>query len=97
MAVLLDEPLEPLGDGGFAEVWKGKDDLGRPVAVKIIREACVMMSDALAHAKALARAHHSNVVIVYRIDTVLDPNTGKEIDCVVMELIDGKTVAAHVL
>lgn len=90
MAVSLEKQI---GDGGFADVWRGVDDLDRPVAVKIIRPASLGVADSLAHAKALARAHHRNVVTVFRVDRVLDPTTNNECDCVVMELLEGETLA----
>lgn len=86
------ELIESIGDGGFADVWKAKDELGRIVAVKIIRKANVNVSDALSHAKALARADHENVVKVYSIDKVNDPVSGDDVDAVIMEFIDGKTL-----
>lgn len=91
MAVTL---IEPIGEGGFADVWKGIDELDREVAVKIIRPASIGVSDALSHAKALARAEHKNVVAVYKIDQVSspDPNEDELVDCVVMELIRGRVL-----
>lgn len=84
--------LEQIASGGFGDVWKGKDRLGRLVAVKIIREEASDQSDALAHAQALARANHPNVVTVYAIDRVYVENIDKVQDCVVMELLDGVTL-----
>lgn len=81
-----------LGDGAFADVWKAQDDLGRDVAVKIVRPAGAGIADALAHAKALARTNHQNVVTVIALDRVVDPDSGVESDCVVMELLDGSTL-----
>lgn len=86
------ELLDKLGDGAFADVWRARDELDREVAVKIIREANVGVADALAHAKALARAKHPNVVAVLTLETVIDPSSGGEVPCVVMELIEGENL-----
>lgn len=86
--------IDKLGDGGFADVWRGQDDLEREVAVKIVRAANLGVADALAHARALARTRHPNVVTVYRLDRVRDPDSDTECDCVVMELIQGSTLSA---
>lgn len=85
--------IEKLGDGGFADVWRATDELDRNVAVKIIRPANVGVADALAHAKALARANHPNVVSVMTLERIADPDSGDQVDCVVMELINGITLS----
>ena len=84
--------VSKLGEGAFADVWKAKDELGREVAVKIIRPASVGVADALAHAKALARASHKNVVSVITLEKVSDPDSGEQVDCVVMEMLNGITL-----
>ena len=89
------ELIELLGDGMFADVWRARDELDREVAVKIVREASVGVADALAHAKALARATHPNVVAVLTLENIQDPTTGNNASCVVMELIDGETLGTH--
>lgn len=84
---------DKLGDGAFADVWRATDQLDRDVAVKIVRPANAGVADALAHAKALARANHPNVVAVLTLEQVEDPDGAGKVDCVVMELIRGKTLA----
>jgi len=86
-----------LGSGAFADVWKAKDELSRSVAVKIIRPSGVGYANALDHAKALARAHHPNVVSVLTIQKIIDPESGAEADCIVMEFIDGITLSKKIL
>jgi serine/threonine-protein kinase RIO1 len=81
-----------LGEGGFGDVYEATDELGRQVAVKIIRGSGAQFSSALDHARALARARHPNVVEVYSIDTVADPDTGQPVQAVVMELLEGETL-----
>jgi serine/threonine protein kinase len=66
-----------LGDGGFADVWKATDDLGRDVAVKIVRASAAAMSSALAHARALARTSHPNIVSIISLERVTDPSRGR--------------------
>lgn len=79
--------------GGFGDIWLAVDDLERELAVKIIRPASVGISDALAHAKALARAKHTNVVAVIGLETISDPEGTDNVDCVVMELLKGTTLS----
>ena len=89
--------LSPLGAGAYGDVYQATDDrLNRVVAVKIVRPA-VGSADALSHARALARVHHHNVVIVYDVTTVADPEspTGDPIPCIVMEHVAGITLAGR--
>src|ERR1700758_1310211 len=82
-----------LGDGGFADVWKATADRGRNVAVKIVRASAAVMSSALAHARALARTSHPNVVSIFSLERVNDPSSKTEVDGIVMELLEGTTLA----
>lgn len=74
--------------GAFGEVYPGiQKRLNRKVAIKIIQPNT--KPDAVAHALGLAKVNHPNVVTVHDVGTVIDPNTGEAVDCVVMEWIDG--------
>jgi serine/threonine protein kinase len=84
--------LSRLGGGAFADVWQAKDQFDRDVAVKIVRGTAALMSSALAHAKALARTSHPNVVSMISLEKVKDPDSGKSVDGIVMELVEGTTL-----
>src|SRR2546427_10525545 len=71
---------ERLGEGAFGDVYEAVDELGRRLAVKIIRPSAAAFSTALDHARALARAQHPNVVSIYSLEKVPDPDTGVPID-----------------
>jgi hypothetical protein len=79
-------------DGGFADVYEAHDDIGRRLAVKIVRDSSVGISDALAHAKALVRAAHKNIVTVHAVEKVSDPKSGEMVDAIVMEYLEGETL-----
>lgn len=82
-----------LGAGSFADIWRGRDEIARPVAVKIVRPDDAFGTQALAHARALAQVDHPNVVKVFSIERVPDPERPEnDVTCVVMELIEGETL-----
>lgn len=83
---------EKISEGAFADIWRATDELERDLAVKIVREASIGISNALSHAKALARACHPNVVVVHSIEKTTAPEGGHLVDCVVMELLQGETL-----
>ena len=80
-----------LGRGGMAEVYEANDGvLGRRVAVKIFRdETDIATSQARQQLEiqALARLQHPNIVAVF------DAGTDAGVSFVVMQLIDGLTLA----
>ncbi|HUQ43510.1 MAG TPA: protein kinase [Candidatus Limnocylindria bacterium] len=86
------ELIAPIGSGGMASVWRARDlRLGRQVAVKLLRpqyaedEEFVLRFEVEArHAASLA---HPNVAPVYDTDVDGDQRF------IVMELVDGPTVA----
>jgi serine/threonine-protein kinase len=81
-----------LGRGGMADVWLGIDErLGRPVAVKVLDRA--NQSDRSTavrfnlEARTVARLAHPNIVAVY------DVGTDNDAPYLVMELVEGPSVA----
>ena len=84
----------PLATGGMARVWTATDEvLGRRVAVKLLLEHYLADASFVrrfrAEALAAARLTHPSVVAVY--DTCSDDG----VEAIVMELIDGSTLRAH--
>lgn len=86
-----------IDDGYYADVWRATDKLGRTVAVKILRRKSPEHTDAMLHAQALAKVNHTNVVTVYSLETVVNPETDEDVDGIVMEYINGPTLEARFL
>src|SRR5262245_6074761 len=83
--------LSKLGEGGMGEVWRATDiKLNRDVAIKILPEAFAQDSDRMARfqreAQVLASLNHPNIAAIY----------GVEDRALVMELVDGPTVAERI-
>lgn len=83
---------EKVGEGAVAEVFRGTDlQLGRPVAIKILKEGLhthpIARERFLREAQALARLDHPNVVRVYD-----SGDTGERL-YLVMELVQGKPIS----
>jgi eukaryotic-like serine/threonine-protein kinase len=81
-----------LGRGGMATVWRGVDErLGRRVAVKLLDRATAdpaMLQRFDREARTAGGLTHPNIVAVY------DVGTDNGVPYLVMELIDGTSVAA---
>jgi serine/threonine protein kinase len=86
------EILAPLGSGGMGEVFKARDTrLGRTVAIKILRPELVGFADGRARfereARAIASLAHPHIC------TLHDVGHQDDLDFLVMELLDGETLA----
>jgi eukaryotic-like serine/threonine-protein kinase len=87
---------ERLGQGGMSVVWRADDDvLGREVAVKVLSSALAgdpgLRSQIRAEARTAARLRHTNVVAVFDYGELTEG--GQTLSYVVMELVDGRTLA----
>ena len=88
------QPIEQIGTGGMATVWKARDTLlGRFVAVK--RLLPHLAGDPEAAERFKREAHSAAQLSHPGIVTVFD--TGEDADgpFIVQELVDGTTLAAH--
>ena len=68
---------EPIGSGGFSEVWRATDTvLARQVAVKLLHPVYVQQPEALARFQAEARhgaaLWHENTAHIYDYDETAD-------------------------
>jgi eukaryotic-like serine/threonine-protein kinase len=85
------ELVKPLASGGMAHVWLGRDQLlGRPVAIKILREEFTRKPDFqerfLKEAQAIAKLSHPNLVTVY------DFGIQNEHYFMIMEYVEGENL-----
>ena len=88
------EILAPLGAGGMGEVYRARDSrLGRDVAVKVLPQHLSTNAEVRARfereAKAVSSLNHPNICVLH------DIGREGETDYLVMELVDGETLAAR--
>src|SRR3954463_12162138 len=81
-----------IGAGGMGEVYRARDSkLGRDVAIKVLPDLFASDSDRLSRfereAKVLASLNHPNIAHIYGIED------SHGTSAIVMELVDGQTVA----
>jgi Tol biopolymer transport system component len=85
------ELLEPVGHGGYGDVWRAHDpQLDREIALKLIPAQDEDVGDLLREGRLLARVRHPNVATVYGASCV-DGEIG-----VAMEFIGGDDLDATV-
>jgi eukaryotic-like serine/threonine-protein kinase len=88
------EILGPLGTGGMGEVYRARDTrLGRDVAVKVLPEHLSDQPEIRARfereAKTVSSLNHPNIC------TLFDIGREGDVDYIVMELVEGDTLAAR--
>ncbi|HEX5131053.1 MAG TPA: serine/threonine-protein kinase, partial [Candidatus Krumholzibacteria bacterium] len=88
------EILSPLGAGGMGEVYRARDTrLGRDVAIKVLPEHLSAHPEVRARfereAKTVSALNHPNIC------TLFDVGREGDVDFIVMELIDGETLATR--
>jgi eukaryotic-like serine/threonine-protein kinase len=88
------EVLSVLGAGGMGEVWRARDTkLGRDVALKLLPDSFTHDPERLARfrreAQVLASLNHPHIGAIYGLDEA----NGQQF--LVLELIDGETLAAR--
>ena len=86
--------LSPLGAGGMGEVYRARDSkLGRDVAIKTVPHEFARDPERLVRfrreARILASLNHPNIGAIYGVEESGD------VDCLVMELVEGETLAAR--
>src|SRR5262245_40245775 len=86
------EILAPIGAGGMGEVYRAADTaLRRDVAIKVLPESYSKDSDRMVRfareARVLASLNHPNIASIY----------GVEAGALVMEFVEGKTLAGPVI
>src|SRR5436190_3919302 len=84
--------LSPLGAGGMGVVYRARDtQLGRDVALKVLPPSLASDPDRLARltreARVLASLNHPNIATIHGLEE------GDGVRALVMELVDGPTLA----
>jgi hypothetical protein len=89
------EVISPIGAGGMGEVYKGRDPrLNRTIAIKVlpahITERAELRERFEREARAIAALNHPHICVVH------DVGRHDEIDFLVMEYLDGETLADRI-
>ncbi len=76
--------------GSFGAIWIAhQTNINRECAVKFIQSDMQPHSDAKQHATALAKVNHPNVVQLYSLEEIENPETSQVEEAIVMELLKG--------
>jgi serine/threonine protein kinase len=89
------EILEPIGKGGMGEVYRARDArLGRDVAIKVLPEGRRLETEVVQRfdreARLLASLNHPNIATLHGLEASGD------VQALVMELVDGETLADRI-
>jgi serine/threonine protein kinase len=92
---------ERLGTGGFGVVYHARDtELGRELAIKVLRPEYQTQPDVLARflkeARAAAKIDHPGIVTVFECGTISDSGTAQDGNAyIAMELLRGLSLTQH--
>jgi len=91
---------EKAGEGGMGQVYLAEDQkLNRRVALKVLVGEAFDDPDRLERfrreAKTAAQITHPNVMGIYDIDRAKDPESGRDLNYIVMEYVEGKSLSAY--
>jgi len=91
------EVVAELGAGGMGQVYRAHDSkLNRDVAIKVLLAAVASDPDRLARfsreAQVLASLNHPNIAAIYGLEEG-PAETGRHTSALVMELVEGSTLA----
>jgi eukaryotic-like serine/threonine-protein kinase len=94
------EILGPLGAGGMGEVYRARDPrLAREVAIKVLPKELFESEERTQRfereAKLLASLNHPNVAAIYSFEEIPPSPSSLSRHVLVMELVEGKTLRAH--
>jgi Tol biopolymer transport system component/predicted Ser/Thr protein kinase len=86
------EIVEPLGEGGMGTVYRAVDtNLGRPVAIKLLRAELAASSESrkrfVQEARAASALNHPHIVTIY------DIGRDQDVDFIAMEYVAGSSLA----
>ncbi len=95
------EVLARLGAGGMGEVYRARDTrLGREVAVKVLPQHLSSNPEIRARfereAKTISSLSHPHICALYDVGRVPDDTGSGETGFLVMELVEGETLAARI-
>jgi eukaryotic-like serine/threonine-protein kinase len=90
-----------IGSGGMGEVYRARDTrLGRAVAIKVLPPALTSNADRIARfereARLLASLNHPHIATVYGLEEFVPRGGTERVVGLVMELIDGLTLAEQI-
>jgi eukaryotic-like serine/threonine-protein kinase len=93
------EISSPLGEGAMGEVYRARDSrLNRDVALKVLPQAVAADAERLARftreAQVLASLNHPNIGAIYGLE---EQREGGHVTALVLELVDGPTLADRLL
>jgi serine/threonine protein kinase/Tol biopolymer transport system component len=95
------EIVSPLGAGGMGEVYRAKDTrLGRDVAVKVLPEHLTGNPEVRTRfereARTISSLSHPHICTLHDVGRAPGEDGAADIDYLVMELIEGETLAARI-